>query len=61
MAAFSSGVLGKGILQKIIIISLTILTRNEAGFLMDGGTMTRHGMEGKGNGHGNGNGRGLFL
>jgi hypothetical protein len=50
---FSSGVLGKGILQKIIIIiSLTILTRNEAGFLMDGGTTTWHGMEGKEIGHG---------
>ena len=33
---FSSGVLGKGNLAKIIIISLTILTRNDAGFLMDG-------------------------
>lgn len=33
---FSTGVLGKGNLAKIIIISLTILTRNDAGFLMDG-------------------------
>ena len=44
---FSTGVLGKGNLAKIIIISLTILTRNDAGFLMDG-RKQRHGMAWKG-------------
>jgi hypothetical protein len=44
---FSTGVLGKGNLAKIIIISLTILTRNDAGFLMDG-RKQRHGMALKG-------------